>query len=223
VSAPGGRGVSANSLSTERACGLPGCAHKAPDDRGLHKHLRSAHGVSAWDYYGARPEALLSRLRHDSDVVVGPTAEAIGPCWIHRGVPDGNGYSRARVAGAPTSAAHRLSYWAVMGELPRYGCHACDEPRCCSPLHIYSGTPEDNARDRKSKGRSRGGGGDGGGGDRALNAEQHLDLVIRSASEGVLELAERFGLGPHAIRRALAWPRVAETVARYMGPEEILW
>lgn len=51
---------------------------------------------------------------------------------------------------------HRWMWEHYFGPIP-YGlsiCHRCDNPRCCNPTHLFTGTNEDNNRDRSQKGRT---------------------------------------------------------------------
>lgn len=53
-----------------------------------------------------------------------------------------------------TILAHRLSYQIYKGD-PDKMCvlHACDNPRCIEPEHLFLGTRADNNKDRESKNR----------------------------------------------------------------------
>lgn len=67
-----------------------------------------------------------------------------GGCWEWTESRDKDGYGIAR--GFRTPFVHRLSYEANIG--PASGmlvCHTCDNPPCCNPLHLFLGTPVDNA------------------------------------------------------------------------------
>lgn len=54
--------------------------------------------------------------------------------------------------------AHRVALERKLGvNLPPtvYALHTCDVPSCVNPEHLYAGTPGDNMRDMKKRGRGR--------------------------------------------------------------------
>jgi hypothetical protein len=78
-------------------------------------------------------------------------------CWIWRGVLNQQGYGQFHDCRMPekharaTHVAYRLS-----GQVFPAGaflCHACDNPPCVRPDHLFAGTPDDNVQDMISKGR----------------------------------------------------------------------
>jgi hypothetical protein len=52
---------------------------------------------------------------------------------------------------------HRLAFEAHHGPVPagHYVCHACDNPACIAIEHLFLGTPKENYRDMRKKGRAR--------------------------------------------------------------------
>lgn len=64
------------------------------------------------------------------------------------------GYGRLRVDGVERYA-HRYAWESVNGPIPEgmFVCHACDNPPCINPAHLFLGTQADNNRDRIAKGR----------------------------------------------------------------------
>lgn len=87
------------------------------------------------------------RVDHSS----GPDA-----CWPWKGALHRQGYGLVAVNRRMYSAS-RLAYQLIAGEIPKdmQVMHICDNPPCCNPKHLRLGTQDENAKDRKNKGRSR--------------------------------------------------------------------
>ena len=80
-------------------------------------------------------------------------------CWEWQGTKNQKGYGRVcfRINGKERKvAAHRLSYALTHNLDPGHlmVCHACDNPSCINPNHLFLGTAKDNYWDSKSKGRA---------------------------------------------------------------------
>jgi hypothetical protein len=83
-------------------------------------------------------------------------------CWPWLGSSDRDGYGLVTVRKPKRRrGAHRVALALSLGvdvdELR--GCvvrHSCDNPPCCNPAHLSSGTQADNMSDAWDKGRGRG-------------------------------------------------------------------
>ena len=79
-------------------------------------------------------------------------APTYGPCLIwRRGLTTG-GYGLTSHNGRQV-LAHRLAYEITRGSIPNnlQILHMCNRRSCIQPAHLYAGTPQENAEDRKAK------------------------------------------------------------------------
>lgn len=76
-------------------------------------------------------------------------------CWLWRGNCDTKGYGKFHVSGRAYRAT-RVAYALTKGPIAAglLVCHACDNPPCCNPDHLWLGSDADNARDMVEKGRA---------------------------------------------------------------------
>jgi len=79
-------------------------------------------------------------------------------CIEWGGYRDRKGYGQKTV-NYKVCYTHRLAYTQAYGDIPNGMCvlHACDNPPCMNPEHLFIGTRGDNARDMAKKGRWRSG------------------------------------------------------------------
>ena len=110
-------------------------ARTAPEPKG-----RAAVGITPGDY-----AAVYS-------LPVNNQAPTYGPCLIwRRGLTTG-GYGQTSQNGRQV-LAHRLAYEITRGSIPNNMriLHMCNRRSCIQPAHLYAGTPQDNADDKKAK------------------------------------------------------------------------
>lgn len=105
-----------------------------------------------WD--GVVTESLVAEWALDymeqmTDRSGGPDA-----CWLWNGRRMHTGYGV--VTAGLTFVASRVAWVAANGQPVPPGmliCHACDNPPCVNPAHLWVGTQEDNIADARRKGR----------------------------------------------------------------------
>lgn len=133
-----------------------------------------------------------------------------GDCWLWTRKVNRDGYGRFGGRGQ-NMFAHRFVWTITYGDIPKglYICHACDNPRCVNPGHLFIGTLADNNEDMTIKGRrskhlppngqkfTKGG---QTAGTKNYNAKLTEDDVreirrLRECGQKVSELSARYGVG----------------------------
>lgn len=94
-------------------------------------------------------DRILARTRREGRKVKGVR------CLVWLGSRSTEGYGNIRV-GQQVIGVHRVVFEHRHGPMPEgaYVCHHCDNPPCVEDRHHFLGSPQDNADDMVSKGRS---------------------------------------------------------------------
>ena len=112
------------------------------------------------------------------------------------------GYGRMTAGRRVHLKAHQIAWALQNGPIPigLSVCHACDNPRCCNPDHLFLGTTSENMQDAGSKGRMRP--------PRRYGADNRntklsaADIVqIRADKRPARVIAEQFGVSEKTIYR----------------------
>jgi hypothetical protein len=75
-------------------------------------------------------------------------------CWIWQRCKNNLGYGFTTYHGKGNQLVHRVAYMEFIGPIPDPSvCHNCDNPSCCNPDHLWSGTQRQNTQDMISKSR----------------------------------------------------------------------
>lgn len=128
-------------------------------------------------------------------------------CWLWQaGTYDG---SRGRFCiNGDDYVASRVAFFISTGKQPAKldVCHACDNPGCCNPRHLWVGPRAANNKDRAIKGRSAPVKG-------SMNPRSKLTeaVIIRNSSKTCKELGEEYGVDPaliHRINHRRSWSHV---------------
>lgn len=84
----------------------------------------------------------------------------IDACWPWRGGTGEAGHGQFSLHGRNVIAS-RIAYQLGLGEIPDglLVRHRCDNPPCCNPRHLETGTTQDNTMDRNVRGRTNRGAG----------------------------------------------------------------
>lgn len=135
----------------------------------------------------------------------------LGPCWIWI-ASTSNGYGHIR-NGDRGQLAHRLSWELNIGDIPKglWVLHACDNPGCVNPNHLFLGTMQDNTADMVAKGRHRVGVGEQA---RSAKLSPANVLAIRAADaagQGQASIARSYGVtraSVHAIVHRRTWKHI---------------
>lgn len=141
--------------------------------------------------------------------------EVCDGCWRWHAakLPSGYGIIGGSKGASKNHYAHRVSYEIHHGPIPdgMVVMHTCDNPECCNPSHLRTGTYKQNSEDMVSKGRASKGPGFVG----ELHPRSKLSAscvrAIRKSEEPSSVLAKKFAVSRScvgSIRSGKNWSHV---------------
>lgn len=120
-------------------------------------------------------------------------------CWNWKGHKRASGYGwfycKSPFHKDPRYLSHRVAYTVSKGPIEpgKFILHSCDNPSCCNPDHLRSGTNDDNVRDRLQRNRQCPGA--------KITMEIAVDIRRRALNgESKVLMAKEFGLNPATVR-----------------------
>lgn len=129
-----------------------------------------------------------------------------GDCWEWRAATNGRGYGYFGLEAGKNVSAHRLAYLLSGRELQAGDVvrHRCDNPLCCNPAHLLSGTPAQNSQDMKDRARHRTAPRRGEAHGRCKLSDAEVDELRRLHKESgwtQRALADRYGVSTSQVNR----------------------
>jgi hypothetical protein len=83
--------------------------------------------------------------------------KGLNDCWEFTGARPVKNYGRLADGKGGRIRAHVAAWILTYGPVPdgHHVLHHCDNPPCCNPRHLFTGTNADNIRDSYAKGRRK--------------------------------------------------------------------
>jgi HNH endonuclease len=121
-------------------------------------------------------------------------------CWMWTGLVRPDGYGATRFEGRE-QGAHRVAWKMFRGKIGPGSsvCHRCDVRACVNPEHLFLGTPAENAKDMRAKGRDRRGE-EHGSAKLTLEQVHRIKKMLAEDKMYASEIAREFGVSETAIR-----------------------
>jgi hypothetical protein len=124
----------------------------------------------------------------------------LGPCAIWTAHRNSQGYGNfttgSRLTERRSHKAHRYAFFLEHARWPNdCALHACDNPSCVRPSHLFEGTRIENNQDRDSKGRHRSGG--------PQKGDLHFGAKLKATQIPAIRAASAAGESAASIARRL--------------------